>query len=67
MPKFYPGADKELSPPSKFKRISLKDGDKNKVALIIIPREAFMLNLLVTYLSERSISNGTSSVDQGVW
>lgn len=46
---FYPGAEKELPPLSKFKGT---DGDKNKITLMIISHEACLLNLLVTHLSE---------------
>lgn len=52
MPKFYPGAEKELSPPSNCKRI---DGDKNKVALIIRICEAHPIGDLF-------VNNGITSV-----
>ena len=52
MPKFYPGADKELSPPSNCKRT---DGDKNKVALIIRLCEAHPIGDLF-------VNNGITSV-----
>lgn len=50
---FHPAADKEIPSPIKFIGA---DADKNKVALLIISQETYLLNLLVTHLADTRAS-----------